>query len=168
SSADDDDCRALLETYARVRITPRVWDVTSDIGIPAFVCDVPAAGDQPGGLRRFRGAGCHPDRAVALARALTEAAQVRLTYIAGIRDDLPPADYAETAQEKLGGALLDAASQAAEPRSFVEVPNLTTADLALDLQWELERLRAVGIERVIAVDLTRPDFGIPVVRVVIP
>src|SRR5207253_7197769 len=61
-----------------------------------------------------------------------------------------------------------AASQAAEPRSFVDVPNLTTADLAFDLRWELERLRSVGIERVIAVDLTRSDFGIPVVRVVIP
>jgi ribosomal protein S12 methylthiotransferase accessory factor len=29
-------------------------------------------------------------------------------------------------------------------------------------------LRAIGIQRVIAVDLTRPEFGIPVVRVVIP
>jgi YcaO-like protein with predicted kinase domain len=167
-SVNDPDCRTLLETYVRARITPRVWEVTSDIGIPAFICDIPAASDQPGQLRRFRGAGCHPDRAVALARALTEAAQIRLTYIAGIRDDLPPADYAETAQEKLGGALLDAASQAAEPRSFVDVPNLTTDDLALDVRWELERLCSVGIERVIAVDLTRPDFGIPVVRVVIP
>jgi len=29
-------------------------------------------------------------------------------------------------------------------------------------------LRAIGIERVVAVDLTRPDMGIPVVRLVIP
>ena len=32
----------------------------------------------------------------------------------------------------------------------------------------LDRLRAAGIGRVIAVDLTRPEIGIPVVRVVIP
>ena len=168
ASVADEDCRTLLETYARARVAPRLWDVTSDIGIPAFVCDIPASHDPGGGLRRFRGSGCHPDRAVALARALTEAAQIRLTYIAGIRDDLPPADYAETAQEKLGAALLDAASQAAEPRSFGDVPSLDTDDLAIDLRWEIERLRAGGIERVIAVDLTRPDFGIPVVRMVIP
>jgi YcaO-like protein with predicted kinase domain len=168
ASVDDTDCRALIEGYARAHVAPRLWDVTSDIGISAFVCDIPASDSPAGGLRRFRGAGCHPDRAVALARALTEAAQIRLTYIAGIRDDLPPADYAETAQDKLGAALLDAASQAAEPRSFGEVPGLVTDDLALDLRWELQRLRAVGIERVIAVDLTRPDFGIPVVRMVIP
>ena len=47
---------------------------------------------------------------------MTEAAQIRLTYIAGIRDDL--SDYAETAKEKLGEALLDSASQAADTRVF--------------------------------------------------
>jgi len=40
--------------------------------------------------------------------------------------------------------------------------------LGRDLRWELERLRAAGITRVIAVDLTRPEFAIPVVKVVIP
>jgi YcaO-like protein with predicted kinase domain len=169
ASIGDEDCSTLLELYETARIPIRLWDVTTDIGIPAFVCDIPAAiDDAPSGLRRFRGAGCHPDRGVALARAMTEAAQIRLTYIAGIRDDLPPSDYTESAEEKLGAALLDAVSQAAEARSFRDVPSLDTDDVAVDLRWELERLRAVGVERIIAVDLTRPDFGIPVVRMVIP
>jgi len=34
------------------------------------------------------GHGCHPCRAVALSRALTEAAQSRLTMISGSRDDV--------------------------------------------------------------------------------
>ena len=75
ASIDDDDCRALLETYERAGAVPRVWGVTSDTNIAVFVCDIPA---ETNGLRRFRGAGCHPNRAVALARALTEAAQIRL------------------------------------------------------------------------------------------
>ena len=167
ASIADEDCRSLLDLYERARIAPRLWDITSDIGIPAFICDIPAATDDPsGGLRRFRGAGCHPNRAIALARAMTEAAQTRLTYIAGIRDDL--VDYAESAKDKLGAALLDAVSQAAGARRFADVPNFDTDDLTADLRWELERLRAVGVERAIAVDLTRPDFGIPVVRMVIP
>ena len=168
-SIDDGDCRMLLELYEAAQIQPRLWDVTSDIGIPAFVCDIPAAGeDASNGLRRFRGSGCHPDRGVALARALTEAAQIRLTYIAGIRDDLPTSDYTETTEQKLGAALLDAVSQASNARSFRDIPSHNTDDVAIDLRWELERLRAIGIQRVIAVDLTRPEFGIPVVRVVIP
>jgi len=168
-SIDDGDCRTLLELYEAAQIKPRLWDVTSDIGIPAFVCDIPAAGDDASnGLRRFRGSGCHPDRGVALARALTEAAQIRLTYIAGIRDDLPTSDYTETTEQKLGAALLDAVSQAGNARSFRDIPSHNTDDVAIDLRWELERLRAIGIQRVVAVDLTRPEFGIPVVRVVIP
>jgi ribosomal protein S12 methylthiotransferase accessory factor len=167
ASIDDADCRRLLGFYEAAQIAPRLWDVTSDVGIPAFICDIPAPIDDPStGLRRYRGAGCHPDRAIALARAMTEAAQTRLTYIAGIRDDL--SDYVESDKDRLGAALLDAVSRAADARAFRDVPSFDSDDVAIDLRWELERLRAIGIVRVIAVDLTREDFGIPVVRVVIP
>jgi ribosomal protein S12 methylthiotransferase accessory factor len=168
ASIDDEDCHALLEKYRTAGVAPRVWDVTSDIGIAAFVCDLPAVRGEPGGLRRFRGAGCHPHRGVALARALTEAAQIRLTYITGNRDDLPSSDYQESLQEKLGAALLDGLSQDAEPRSFRDIPHCDADDLARDVNWELQRLRAVAVKRVVAVDLTRPEIGIPVVRIVTP
>jgi ribosomal protein S12 methylthiotransferase accessory factor len=169
ASIDDEDCCALLDKYQRAGVAPRVWDVTSDMRISAFVCDIPATGDvRFGALRRFRGAGCHPNRAIALARALTEAAQIRLTYISGNRDDLPSSDYEESQQEKLGAALLDAVSQDAEPRDFCDIPNFDADDLALDLNWELQCLQSVGVKRVIAIDLTRSDIGIPVVRIVTP
>jgi ribosomal protein S12 methylthiotransferase accessory factor len=165
-SIDDEDCRTLLEKYERAGLAPRVWDVTSDIRIPAFVCDIPSTGD--GTLRRFRGAGCHPNRGIALVRALTEAAQIRLTYISGNRDDLPASGYEESREEKIGAALLDAVSQDAEPRDFCDIPNFDADDLALDLNWELKRLQSVGVKRVIAIDLTRLHIGIPVVRIVTP
>jgi ribosomal protein S12 methylthiotransferase accessory factor len=168
ASVTDADCRAVLDRYEAAGIAPRVWDVTSDIGIAAFVCDIPPGESAFVGLRRFRGAGCHPDRAIALARALTEAAQTRLTYIAGIRDDLPPADYADSARQKLAAALLDAASQAVEPRSYSGVPTFESGDVACDLRRALDRLKWSGFRHAVAVDLTRADFGIPVVRVVIP
>ena len=37
-----------------------------------------------------------------------------------------------------------------------------------DVRHLLERLGAAGMERVVAVDLTRDEFAIPVVRVVVP
>ena len=79
--------------------------------------------DEPGRLRRFHGAGCHPDRVIALTRALTEAAQSRLTYIAGIRDDLLPSEYEEPPTADIVDALLDALRQESEPHSFREVPS---------------------------------------------
>jgi ribosomal protein S12 methylthiotransferase accessory factor len=169
ASVDDPDCRALLAKYDDAGIAVRLWNVTTEIGIAAFLCDIhdPSA-DEPRRLRRFHGAGCHPDRVIALARALTEAAQTRLTYIAGIRDDLLPAEYEEPPTADVMDALLDALRQESAPHLFREVPSFAADDLNQDLRWEVERLHLAGITRVVAVDLTRPDFGIPVVRVVIP
>ena len=168
-SIDDEDCCTLLEKYQKAGVAPRVWDVTSDIRISTFVCDIQSTGDDRfDTVRRSRGAGCHPNRGIALARALTEAAQIRLTYISGNRDDLPSSDYEESQHEKIGAALLDAVSRDSEPRAFCHIPNFDANDLALDLNWELQRLQSVGVKRVIAIDLTRSDVGIPVVRIVIP
>ena len=97
---------------------------------------------------------------------MTEAAQTRLTYIAGVRDDLH--DYAESSKDKLGAALLDAMSEAAPPVAFADIANHDTDDVLADVRWELERLRATGLTAAIAVDLTRPEFGIPVVRMIVP
>lgn len=168
-SIDDPDCRTLIAKYQAAGIAVRVWNVTTDIGIATFLCEIRdlAAGD-PRRLRRFHGSGCHADRAIALSRALTEAAQTRLTYIAGIRDDLSPAEYEETPESDLGDALLDALASQSMPVSFSEVPSFAADDLIEDLRWALGRLATSGIERAIAVDLTRPDFALPVVRLVIP
>jgi YcaO-like protein with predicted kinase domain len=169
ASVDDPDCRALLARYEVAEIAVRVWHVTTDIGIAAFLCEIRdmSAGD-PQRLRRFHGSGCHTDRGVALSRALTEAAQTRLTYIAGIRDDLSPAEYEEAPEAEIGDALLDALARENVAVAFRDVPSFAADDLTEDLQWALGRLRAIGIARIVAVDLTRPEFAIPVVRLVIP
>ena len=169
ASVDDPDCRVLLAKYDHAGIVVRLWNVTSDIGIPAFVCDIrDQSTPEPGRLHHFHGGGCHPDRSIALSRALTEAAQTRLTYIAGIRDDLLPAEYEESPSAEIVDALLDALRADNTPHSFQEVPGFTADDLGLDLSWELQRLHSAGFERGIAVNLTRPEFEIPVVRMVIP
>jgi len=51
---------------------------------------------------------------------------------------------------------------------FHETPNFETDSFEEDLRLQLARLQAIGIEQVVVVDLTQPEFGIPVVRVVIP
>ena len=168
-SVDDPDCGALLAKYEAAGIAVRLWNVTTDGGIPAFVCDIgdPSC-DEPRRLRRFHGSGRHPDRVIALIRALTEAAQTRLTYIAGIRDDLLPAEYEEPPTAEIVDALIDALRAENTPRSFPEVPGFIANDLGQDLRWELERLQSAGVARAVVVDLTRPEFEIPVVRMVVP
>ena len=169
ASIDDPDCNALVDKFAAARIALRIWNVTTDIGVAVFLCDIrDAAPTDPATRRRFRGSGCHADRRIALVRALTEAAQTRLTYIAGMRDDLFPGDYADPAGAEVGDALLDALARETAPVSFRDVPSFAADDLADDLRRLLDRLAASGMTRAIAVDLTRPELAIPVVRVIVP
>jgi ribosomal protein S12 methylthiotransferase accessory factor len=164
-----EDCRILLNRFAAANVVVGLWDTTSDIGIPVYVCDIRARSGDPSSLnRRFRGCGCHPDPAVALCRALTEAAQIRLTHIAGIRDDLSPEAYEETLEQRTGAALLDALARQAPPVSYPNPDGLISDDVASDVTYALQRLRAVGIHHAIAIDLTRAELGIPVVRMVVP
>jgi YcaO-like protein with predicted kinase domain len=169
ASVDDPDCRALFHRYAAAEIDVRVWSATTDIGIAAFLCEIrdPASAEQhlPS---RFHGSGCHADRGIALVRALTEAAQTRLTYIAGIRDDLSPAEYAPLPGDDLRDALYEALARETRPLAFAAEPSFASDDLAQDLRQAVACLAAAGIDRVIVVDLTRPDFLVPVVRLVIP
>ena len=169
TSISDSDCLALLAKYERAGIAVRLWNITTEIGIAAFLCDIrdPSA-DEPCRLRRFHGSGCHPDRAIALARALTEAAQTRLTYITGIRDDILPQEYQEPRGADLVDALLDALRREAVPHTFRDIPSFAADDLTEDLQWELECLQSAGFAQVVAIDLTRAEFDIPVFKVVIP
>jgi ribosomal protein S12 methylthiotransferase accessory factor YcaO len=64
--------------------------------------------------------------------------------------------------------LLDAMSEAAPAGAFEDIPSHETDDVLADVRWELESLCAAGMQTAIAVDLTRPEFGIPVVRMIVP
>jgi YcaO-like protein with predicted kinase domain len=169
ASVADADCRGLLKKYAAADMAVRIWHVTTEPGVPAFICDIrPRAEAMEPLTRRFRGAACHPDPAVALAGALTEAAQTRLTYISGARDDLPPEDYIDPPTASLSETLLDAFAGEATARDFATIPGFPARDLAQTVRTLLDRLVRGGWDRVVAVDLSLPDRGIPVVRVVIP
>jgi YcaO-like protein with predicted kinase domain len=168
-SVDDPVCRSLIERFEAAGVAVGVWDISSDIGLPAFLCRTVEREDCPQhSIRPANGMGCHADRQIALSRALTEAAQSRLTFIAGARDDMPRAEYdrhLDPAQHARWKARI---LSGGGHRPFADCPTHSAATIDADLQHQLDRLRAVGIKEVIAVDLTKPEFGIPVVRVIAP
>ena len=71
--------------------SPSPCGTTTDVGIAAFYCLITDRRHEH--AHSGAGAGAHPARAVALLRALTEAIQVRTTYITGSRDDLRPDEF---------------------------------------------------------------------------
>ena len=168
ASVDDPGCRKLLEAYDAAGVGVVMFDLTTDVGLPAFSASiVDRRTDVARRLPAALGGGCHPNRAVALSRALTEAAQTRLTMIAGSRDDLSPAYWRRVRDVEAITSWVDHLDSPAE-RSFRDVPDIRGDSIDDDVTHELDRLSAVGVTRAILVDLTRPDIGVPVVRMVVP
>ena len=168
TTIDDKLCVELLDKFHSAGFAVAVWNVTSDIGVAAFRCDITAMVDD-GTLDRCRytGSGCHADRRVALARALTEAAQHRLTLISGSRDNLLRAAYRSPLNHvvaRMREIILEEPSGC----SFTDVPTYDGDTLTDDLHWLLNRVRCAGLDQVLVVDLTLPEYSIPVVRVVVP
>ncbi len=169
ASVDDPACRAALDRFAAAGHAVALWDIASDIGVPAFLCEID---DYPGGrppfLGRFAGTGCHPDAGVALLRALHEAAQSRLAVIVGARDDIAPGDYGTIGWSANLASLLDRRPPVRPVRDFGVCRSFATPTLSGDIAAVLARLAAAKVGPVVAVDLTSPDVGVPVVRVLAP
>lgn len=165
-SVDGEVSAGLLARYRAAEVAVRVWDVTSDIGLACFVALAVAPGGVDG-VEPELGSGCHADRDVALSRALSEAAQARLTRISGARDDFGPETFGDDAKaERLDMAARWMRSPAR--RAFQDAPDCTGPTLRHDLDAALARLDNVGLRQVAYVDLSRAEFGIPVARVIVP
>lgn len=166
SSIDDPVCVDLLRRFDRADIGVLVWDVTSDVGIAVFRAVIfdRAADGMLYPMAAAAGSGCHPAREIALSRALTEAAQSRLTFISGSRDDRTRSvrSLSVKAVERY-----DRLSRVEGTRvPFRATPTFSGDTIEADLDHVLEHVRRVGADRVVLVDLSRPGLPISVVRVI--
>lgn len=169
STIDDPGCRALLSRYEATQVFVAVWDTTGPTGVASFLCGIRVDADSKAvGSRLYYGMGCHPDRGIALSRALTEAAQGRLTMISGSRDDAVRSLYILAADADRGAREGHRFDRAVPRRSFSTVPTWESDDLAADGRWLLSRLPAGGFDQALAVDLTIPGLDIPVMYVAVP
>jgi ribosomal protein S12 methylthiotransferase accessory factor len=122
--------------------------------------DLPLAGAlladrEEGPLPLTAGYACAERVDDALAAALLEAAQSRLTDVHGAREDIAPADRE---------AALELARQAALAGAAVDASSLAAGD-ALPL---LERFHRAGFSRAAAVDLAPAAFPLAIVKVLVP
>ncbi|MGI5351743.1 TOMM precursor leader peptide-binding protein [Streptomyces sp. CA-250714] len=145
-----------------------VLDLTSDLGIPVM-CAVSRHTDRTRCDREdiLFGFGCHQDPALALRRALTEMTQMlpavldtRLSFEDPVFRDWcvrrRVADQSYLAPDP-EAAVLCAADYTYTPRP----------DLREDVEDAVALLRRHGMDMLV-LDQTRPDLGIPVVKVVVP
>ncbi|MBD3139016.1 YcaO-like family protein [Microbispora bryophytorum] len=146
----------LCVTMERAGVRLEARSLTSPTGLPCFVARITCDDYPP----PFLGFGCHLSSDIALSRALTEAAQARLGYVSGARDDLRP-----DIQEDLG------ARRRPEPPREAEAPISPMhahESLVDDLEDVVKRAAVAFSHPPLVVDLTREDMGVPVVRVLAP
>lgn len=150
-------------TAAGIRVVIR--EITSDLGVPTFVA---AGWEAPrgGGPGHFHcGLGTHPDARVAVTRALTELAQSRLTIFQGVREDIDKVARLDGAVDRPARSLW---LSNGPMKSFAAIPTYRTDDILDDIRFMARCLESAGLKELIAVDLTRPEVGLPVVKVIVP
>jgi ribosomal protein S12 methylthiotransferase accessory factor len=132
--------------------------VPSATELPCFLAWI-SGEDYPAEMYGF---GCHLNAEIALTRAITEAAQTRLSYIAGARDDLRhDVDDAGTKRRRLPQ------TEGAHVKELIADP-VRQASLLDTLGYVVERATAAFGHAPMVVDLSRKDVGVPVVKVVAP
>lgn len=145
-----------------------VQDVTGELEVATFravISDYGYPTSSGVAAVHFPGFGTAPRAETAVLRAITEAVQARLGAIQGARDSFNVSRFgARTATRADRIRHLEPGRR----QSFQHTPSFESPDLLADLEWLLGRLAAAGFRQVIVTDLTRPDLGLPVVRVRVP
>ncbi|MFB7513110.1 TOMM precursor leader peptide-binding protein [Streptomyces sp. NPDC056144] len=153
------------------RLGRELWalDLTSDLGIPAIVA-LSRRVEGPSEDIVF-GFGAHFDPAVALRRALTETGQL----LPAVNRDRPGGGYGITdplpvrwwRQATVANQPYLAPDPAVAPRTPASWVYEVRDDLLDDVTAITSLLAGKGLE-LLALDQTRPDIGMPVVKVIVP
>ncbi|TCN29913.1 YcaO-like family protein [Sinorhizobium americanum] len=163
---DDPALGALVSRIEAAGLELRLFDIASDTGIPCFLTLLGPRGTATAGNLRFlevtSGCGAHPSTVRAAIRAVTEAAQSRLTYIGGARDDVYAETFSRPLPESTRRAFL------ATPRPIATPLARTSAPVEVLLSHAVSCVKKAGARSVIAVRLSRDDLPFVVVKVLVP
>ncbi|OPX84794.1 YcaO-related McrA-glycine thioamidation protein [Pelotomaculum sp. PtaB.Bin117] len=166
----EDDCPVvsdLLDRFAKQGVEVHLKDLTSDVGIPTIAAAADDVRLKDPALLNL-GVGTHLSPRVAAIRALTEVAQSRCTQIHGAREDTTKADLNRTLGYERMKRMNAMYFSPSDGISMSDFPEFDTKDLLEDIEVVLDHLVGLGFEKVIVVELTRPELEVPVVRVIIP
>jgi len=160
-----DTVNELLARLKHADVGIVLFDCTVDTDVPvymAYLYDLRVRG-----FGIYRGYGAHLDPEVAMVRAITEAAQARVIYIAGSRDDVFRHSYVRLKQPD--DSMLAPAMQSLEPTVDARHrASEATTTFEGDTYIALQKLRRAGLRQALVVDLSRPGMPINVVKVVVP
>lgn len=158
----------IIDKFESEGIKIKLMDFTADVKIPTIAASADDTVTKDAGLLTL-GMGSHLDPEVAILRALTEVAQSRATQINGAREDTVRADFArEAGYERMKKINKFYFREEDEKIKLSDIENKSTSSITKDIEIVKEELMANDIEKILYVNLTRPELDVSVVRVVIP
>ncbi len=99
---------------------------------------------------------------------MPQALQKRLTYISGSRDDVTRAELERANRPELKRAVWQEFEAESASVTLEQRPSWGTGSPGTDLEAVVSRLARRGCDDVLAVELTRPEMGLPVWKALIP
>jgi len=158
----------LLRTLRAAGLGFRLWSFGEDHGVAAIACAVYDLSSHSAlVLPPTMGAGAHLEPGIALARAVTEAVQIRATLIAGARDDLTERDYNAPQLQRLR-FLLESSGAAAPRQRWSSLRSRSTACLARDRDLLLAAATNAGASQIACIDLGEAGSPTAVVKILTP
>ncbi|MEX2741750.1 YcaO-like family protein [Rhizobium mongolense] len=156
----------LIEKIETAGLVLRLFDMMSDIAVPCFTAILGPRDIHDDANVRFvevtAGSGAHPSPVRAAIRAVTEAAQSRLTYISGARDDILPETFLAPLPLQTRTAFQ------AVPAMPATIAPAYPPSLSQHLDYTLSALREKQIDRIIALALSDPALPFTVAKIFIP
>ena len=167
-SIESETVNDVLEKFESEGIKIKLMDFTADVKIPTIAASADDTVTKDAGLLTL-GMGSHLDPEVAILRALTEVAQSRATQINGAREDTVRADFArEAGYERMKRINKFYFRDEEEKIKLSDIENKSTSSITKDIEIVKNELMANDIEKILYVDLTRPELAVSVVRVILP
>ena len=168
SSIESEIILDIINKFESEGVKIKLMDFTADIKIPTIAASADDTITKDAGLLTL-GMGTHLDPEVAILRALTEVAQSRATQINGAREDTVRADFArEAGYERMKRINRYYFKNEEEQIKLSDIENKSTSSITKDIEIVKNELISNDIEKILYVDLTRPEIDVSVVRVVIP
>ena len=158
----------LIAKFEEKGIKIHLKDLTNDIGVPTIGAAADDTVTKDPELLTI-GVGTHLNPQIAAIRAITEVAQSRTTHKHGMKIN---AQLQKTSQE-LGYEKIKELNRLwygpNDKQIYLEdIPDESTPYVLDDIEVVLGKLMDAGFDKVIAVDLTRPELGVPAVRMIVP
>ncbi len=158
----------LLKLFKEQGVDIYLKDLTHDIGVPTIGAAADDTVTKDPELLTI-GVGTHLNPEIACIRAITEVAQSRTTHKHGVKGNARLLRIAnDMGYDKIKSVNRAWYSELQNKIHLKDMPDLSTPYVLDDIEVVLDRLVKAGFDMVIAVDLTRDETEVPVVRMIVP